>query len=141
MKLQTITAFARRFSLSRSTLLYYDRIDLLNPSGKSYAGYRLYSEADAERMARIDLFRKAGLSLESIKEIMATGAEDAVEIALERRLASLNEEMAELKAQQRLVVRLLQRRGQHPRQPGVDVNQWVKMLEEAGMDEGHFIFL
>lgn len=135
MKPQTITAFARRFSLSRSTLLYYDRIGLLKPSGKSRAGYRLYAEEDAERMMRIDLFRKAGLSLRAIKEILAAGAEDTVEIALERRLASLNQEMAELNAQQRLVVQLLQRRGQHPRQPSVDVNQWVKMLEEAGMDE------
>lgn len=135
MKPQTITVFARRFNLSRSTLLYYDRIGLLKPSGKSRAGYRLYSEADAERMTRIDLFRKAGLSLGAIKEIMAPGDEDTVEMALEQRLASLNEEMAELKAQQHLVVQLLQRRGKNPRQPGVDVNQWVKMLEEAGMDE------
>jgi DNA-binding transcriptional MerR regulator len=135
VKPQTITTFARRFNLSRSTLLYYDRIGLLKPSGKSSAGYRLYGEADAERMTRIDLFRKAGLSLVAIKEIMAADAEDTVEMALERRLASLNGEMAELKAQQKLVVQLLQRRGKDPRQPGVDVDQWVKMLEEAGMDE------
>jgi DNA-binding transcriptional MerR regulator len=135
VKPQTITAFARRFKLSRSTLLYYDRIGLLKPSGKSSAGYRLYGSADAERMKRIDLFRKAGLSLGAIKEIMTGDVEDAVETALERRLASLNQEMAGLKAQQHLVVRLLQRRGTVAHQPGVDVNQWVKMLEEAGMDE------
>ena len=135
VKPQTITAFAKRFNLSRSTLLYYDRIGLLKPSGQSEAGYRLYSEADAERMQRIDTFRKAGLSLKAIKAIMAAGAEDNVEMALEQRLAGLNEEMAELKAQQHLVVQLLQRRGRYPRQPGVDVVQWVKMLEEAGMDE------
>ncbi len=136
MKPLTITAFAKRFNLSRSTLLYYDRIGLLKPSGQSDAGYRLYSEADAERMQRIDTFRKAGLPLKAIREIMEeTGADDGVEMALEQRLACLNREMAELKAQQHLVVQLLQRRGRHPRQSGVDVIQWVKMLEEAGMDE------
>ena len=136
MKPLTITAFAKRFNLSRSTLLYYDRIGLLKPSGLSDAGYRLYSEADTERMQRIDTFRKAGLPLKAIKQIMEeTGAEDGVEMALEQRLACLNREMAELKAQQHLVVQLLQRRGRHPRQSGVDVIQWVKMLEEAGMDE------
>jgi MerR family transcriptional regulator, thiopeptide resistance regulator len=135
VKTETITAFAKRFNLSRSTLLYYDRIGLLKPGGKSDTGYRLYNEADAERMQRIDTFRKAGLSLKAIKEIMATNADDSVEVALEHRLACLNEEMADLKAQQHLVVQLLQRRGRNPRQHGVDVFQWVKMLEEAGMDE------
>lgn len=35
--------------LSRSTLLYYDRIGLLSPSGRSEANYRLYSAEDRER--------------------------------------------------------------------------------------------
>jgi MerR family transcriptional regulator, thiopeptide resistance regulator len=135
VKPQTITEFANRFNLSRSTLLYYDRIDLLNPSGKSPLGYRLYTESDAEVMRRIDVYRKAGLSLSDIKVIMTAVSEDAVEDALERRLAALSQEMADLKAQQHLVVQLLRHRGRHPHLPGVDVDQWVKMLEEAGMDE------
>jgi len=36
-----ITELARKHGLSRSTLLYYDRIGLLTPSGRSEAGYRL----------------------------------------------------------------------------------------------------
>lgn len=135
MKPLTITAFARRFNLSRSTLLYYDRIGLLKPSGQSSAGYRLYDEKAAERMKRIDTFRKAGLSLEAIKEIVCADTDDSIEVALEKRLMNLNKEMAALQAQQHLVVQLLQSRGRHPRQRGVDVVQWVKMLEEAGMDE------
>jgi hypothetical protein len=43
--------------------------------------------------------------------------------------------MAQLQAQQRLVAELLQRRGCRPGTLGVDVHQWVGMLEEAGMDE------
>ena len=34
----TIGRLARQHGLSRSTLLYYDRIDLLHPSGRSSAG-------------------------------------------------------------------------------------------------------
>jgi DNA-binding transcriptional MerR regulator len=136
VKPQTITAFAKRFGLSRSTLLYYDRIGLLKPTGHSEAGYRLYGEEDAERMTRINTFRKAGLPLKDIQAIMATAAAgDTLELALEQRLESLNRELAELKAQQHLVVQLLRCRGRHSKHPGVDVVQWVKMLEEAGMDE------
>jgi len=136
VKPQTITAFAKRFGLSRSTLLYYDRIGLLKPTGHSEAGYRLYGKEDAERMTRIDTFRKAGLPLKDIQAIMTTAAAgDTLELALEQRLESLNRELAELKAQQHLVLQLLQRRGRNPQHPDVDVVQWVKMLEEAGMDE------
>lgn len=135
MKPQTITAFARRFNLSRSTLLYYDRIGLLKPSGQSARGYRLYSEADARRMQRIEIFRKAGLALNAIMEILDSSADGHIEQALEQRLASLGREMAELKAQQDLVVQLLKRRGRQLDHVAVDVEQWVKMLEEAGMDQ------
>lgn len=145
MKQLTITAFARCFGLSRSTLLYYDRIGLLKPSGHSASGYRLYSEQDTERMRRIDTFRKAGLSLRSIQEILDAATGDAMEHALEQRLSALNEELAVLRAQQQLVIQLLQRRGKHLQKSSVDVMQWVKMLEEAGMDEEakqrwHFAF-
>ncbi len=135
MEPQTITVFAKQFNLSRSTLLYYDRIGLLNPSGKSPLGYRLYTASDAARMRRIEVYRKAGLCLQDIKAIMAAIAEGVVEDALERRLAVLNQEVNVLKAQQHLVVQLLQHMGRYPRIPGVDVDQWVRMLEEAGMDE------
>jgi hypothetical protein len=39
----TIGRLAERFGLSRSTLLYYDSIELLSPSARSDANYRLYS--------------------------------------------------------------------------------------------------
>jgi DNA-binding transcriptional MerR regulator len=131
----TITAFARRFGLSRATLLYYDRIGLLKPAGSSRAGYRLYGEAQVARMGRIETFRKAGLPLRSIREILDAGDDDTLEAALERRLAVLNDEVEQLRAQQRLIARLLRREGSTPHYRNVNVVQWVAMLEEAGVDE------
>jgi DNA-binding transcriptional MerR regulator len=43
--MHTIGQAAKHANLSRSTLLYYDRIGLLRPSGRSRAGYRLYNGA------------------------------------------------------------------------------------------------
>jgi len=60
-----ITTLAKASGLSRSTLLYYDRIGLLCPSGRSAAGYRLYSARDKERLALICSYRQAGLALEA----------------------------------------------------------------------------
>lgn len=70
---------ARRYGLSRSTLLYYDRIDVLTPSGRSAAGYRRYSAADGRRLARICRYRRAGLPLATIRDLLA--ASDAAPAA------------------------------------------------------------
>ncbi|WP_193163931.1 MerR family transcriptional regulator [Microbulbifer hainanensis] len=128
----TITAFAKRFNLSRSTLLYYDRIGLLEPAGTNAAGYRLYGDAELRRMERVETFRSAGLPLEAIREILDGESGGKVEIALERQLAALNDDIARLRAQQKLVVQLLGREVTSDRH--VDVAQWVAMLEEAGVD-------
>ena len=40
--MHTAGKLARRYALSRSTLLYYHRIGLLVPSGRSAANYRVY---------------------------------------------------------------------------------------------------
>lgn len=135
MKTQTITAFAKRFGLSRATLLYYDRIGLLSPSAHSSAGYRLYSEKDAARMSRIDTLRQAGLPLKAIQSVLDATTGDRLEAALEQQLVNLNRELAQLRAQQCLVAQLLQHHGRQLPVGNVDVTQWVRMLEEAGMDE------
>jgi DNA-binding transcriptional MerR regulator len=135
MPYKTISAFARQFGLSRGTLLYYDRIGLLKPAGVSTAGYRLYGEREEQRMQRIDSFRQAGLPLKAICAILEDVGEDRVSTALERRLSDLNREIGELRAQQRLVLELLQRQGREVSGQGVGVEQWVALLSEAGIDE------
>lgn len=137
MQPETITQFARRFGLSRATLLYYDRIGLLKPGGLSASGYRLYGERERERMERVDTYRNAGLPLKAIRDLLDGEGRDgnAVEAALERQLANLNEEIVRLRSRQRLVLGLLRRGAGHGLCRGVDVKQWVAMLEEAGVDE------
>lgn len=60
----------KRFGLSRSALLYYDRIGLLSPSRRSAAGYRVYAEPDVNRLAAICRYRAIGLSLEQIRDLL-----------------------------------------------------------------------
>ena len=49
----TIGKLAKKFDLSRSTLLYYDSIGLLKPSSRTESEYRQYSEDDAARLEQI----------------------------------------------------------------------------------------
>ena len=68
----TVGRLAKRFGLSRSTLLYYDGIGLLRPQSRAAGEYRTYGEAEAARLERICLYRRAGLTLEQIKQGIET---------------------------------------------------------------------
>ena len=65
----TISALAKAAGLSRSTLLYYDRLGLLKPSGRSRTGYRQYSPSDRERLALICPYRQMGIPLKEMKKL------------------------------------------------------------------------
>ena len=68
MKSYSISALAREQGLSRSTLLYYDRIGLLRPQSRSEANYRYYGEEQRQRqrLRQIGALRAAGMTLEEI---------------------------------------------------------------------------
>ena len=70
MKTYSISQLARACGLSRSTLLYYDRLGLLKPSGRTGSGYRYYSKAEQKRLQRIGHFRQAGLTLKQIRAVL-----------------------------------------------------------------------
>ncbi|MCI4138781.1 MerR family transcriptional regulator [Bacillus vallismortis] len=56
--------------VSIRTLHHYDDIQLLNPSAITDAGYRLYSDADLERLQQILFFKEIGFRLDDIKELL-----------------------------------------------------------------------
>lgn len=129
-----ITELARMFGLSRSTLLYYDRIGLLKPSGRSEAGYRLYSQEDRDRLAAICSFRQAGLTIADISRVLSM-EEHADGAILKRRMGELGEEIRALQAQQRLLGRMLRVESLGELPVSVDKQAWIEMLRAAGMDE------
>lgn len=61
---------ARRTGLTVRTLHHYDEIGLLKPSDRSDAGYRLYSQADVQRLHSIQTMRQMGLALADIGALL-----------------------------------------------------------------------
>src|SRR6516225_3246039 len=61
---------ARVAGVSVRTLHHYDEIGLLVPSGRSPAGYRLYSADDLRRLQQILLYRELEFSLDEIAEML-----------------------------------------------------------------------
>lgn len=66
----TVKAVADISGVTVRTLHHYDRIGLLRPASISPSGYRLYSEADLERLQQILFFRELGFGLGEIKTIL-----------------------------------------------------------------------
>jgi len=130
----TIGQVAKRFSISRSTLLYYDSIGVLIPSGRSSSNYRLYSHSDLKKMEKISLFRNAGLSLETISHLLDKEGDD-LNAALERRLLSINSEVQELRNQQKVIIRILENDHAINHSRIITKEVWVSLLQAAGLDE------
>ena len=130
----TIGQVAKKYSLSRSTLIYYDSKGILKPSGRSISNYRLYSENDLKLVERIILFRSAGLSIESIQHILGN-KHGQVEIALESRLSKINKEIQELRTQQNLILQLIGSDRLLSNARVMDKATWVAVLDKAGLDD------
>lgn len=133
MKTYRITELGRRFDLSRSTLLYYDRIGLLCPSGRTQADYRQYTQEDLARLERICFFREAGLSLSEIANLLENANNDSS--ILERRLREIGREIAALKSQQRLITGMIKTVAVGLETSGLDKDLWMSLQKACGLDE------
>jgi DNA-binding transcriptional MerR regulator len=69
-ELRRSKAFATESGVSVRTLHLYDRLGLLRPAAVSSSGYRLYGEAELERLEHILALRFVGLRLDQIKELL-----------------------------------------------------------------------
>ncbi len=68
--MMTVHEVSKLAGVSIRTLQYYDKIGLLRPTGHTDAGYRLYDDADLERLQHILLFRELEFPLKDIKSIL-----------------------------------------------------------------------
>jgi DNA-binding transcriptional MerR regulator len=126
----TIGRLAARCGVSRTTLLYYERIGLLAPAARSAAGYRQYAEQDAARLEQVLAYRATGLTLEAIGALLADGDRPSL---IQRRMDDINRDIARLREQQAVLVRLLAGRSAKPRT--MNKRRWTALLRGAGMDD------
>jgi DNA-binding transcriptional MerR regulator len=66
----TVQKLAQMAGVSNRTLRYYDEIDILKPARINSSGYRIYGQAEVDRLQQILFYRELGVSLESIKDIV-----------------------------------------------------------------------
>ncbi len=62
--------FAELASVTVRTLHHYDRLGLLKPSGRTSAGYRLYTERDLVRLEQVVALKFIGFPLKQIRDLL-----------------------------------------------------------------------
>jgi len=136
--MRLISQVGRKFGLSRTTLLYYDRLRLVRPTYRTAAGYRMYSDEDVARLRLVCRYRDAGLALSEIGRLLEEDGDPRalVRTALHRRLTDLNHEIAALRRQQQVVLRLLPKGGGDGRARAMTKEKWVALLRSVGMSDG-----
>ena len=67
-----IGAAAARTELSINTIRHWDEAGLVSPSARSVGGFRLYTEADIERLLLIRRMKPLGFSLEEMGQLLAS---------------------------------------------------------------------
>lgn len=128
----TVSALARRFGLSRSTLLHYHRIQLCKPTGRSAAGYRVYGPEAVARLAKIMELREAGLPLHTIRRVL--DAHTPLAEALAEQVGVLNRQVSKLRMQQRVVLSLLELNSRKPTRT-LSKDSWSAMFAAIGLSE------
>ncbi|GAB20149.1 putative MerR family transcriptional regulator [Gordonia effusa NBRC 100432] len=77
-KARTVGDVAKLTGVSVRALHHYDEIGLVAPSGRSASGYRLYADADVERLLQVLTYRELGFPLEQISTLLDDPSADAM---------------------------------------------------------------
>ncbi len=130
----TISKLAKKYGLSRSTLLYYDKIGLLSPINHEKGEYRTYGLKEQERLQQICLYRQAGVALKEIKQILDNEVSNASN-CLMVRFKQLNQEIAELREQQRIIAGMLHSPSLVNNTEPMTKHLWTSLLKASGFSE------
>ncbi|QIS20032.1 MerR family transcriptional regulator [Nocardia terpenica] len=102
----TVGRAAALVGISVRTLHHWDVIGLVRPSGRTWAGYRIYSGEDIARIHRVLVYRELGFPLSEIARLLDDPAVDARE-HLRRQRSELGERISRLRDMVAAVDRML----------------------------------
>lgn len=81
-----IGAVAKEVGLSLRTIRHYGEVEVAPPSGRTSGGFRLYTDADIERLRLVKQMKPLDFTLEEMRDLLETldasgeGVDDADEV-------------------------------------------------------------
>ncbi len=130
----TVTQLARKFGLSRASILYYEKKGLLKPLKRAENGYRWYGPEEIKRLQTIVAYRSFGLPMAKLNILLNRKNEAEQERILRDQFSALEREIGKLRQQQKAIVQLLE-------QPilleknMVTKERWVEIMRAAGLTD------
>ncbi len=118
-----IRELAERAGVNAPTIRYYEEVGVMPPSKRTESGYRIYDEADVERLRFISYARQLDLSLDEVREILELREReqtpctyvlhqlDEKQAEIDRRIAALQHLRAELQQLKEMAVSLQDENG------------------------------
>lgn len=86
----TIGQLAQKHNISARAIRHYEKMGLLQSSRDEESNYRIYSDAESERLYQILLFKGMGFTLKEISSIITSvGKKDTIINIIKNRLKSL----------------------------------------------------
>ena len=129
-----VNEISKLTGLSRSTLLYYEKLGLVVPEKEWQNDYRLYSKCDLERLRKVCLYREMGITLNEIKNILNEKETDVKGI-LESQLININNKIQTLRVQQKKILEIIKVSVSDKNTRFMNKNTWVNILRNTGLDD------
>lgn len=125
---------AKRAGITVRTLHHYEQTELLLPSARSAAGYRLYNLADVQRLHMIQALAKAGLELAEIRDFLEQRSLSLAEL-LDGQITLLDKQLRSIHT---LRNRLVELRTGLTDDATPDLESWLQTLELMNMYDRWF---
>ncbi|MFY4328543.1 MerR family transcriptional regulator [Enterobacter hormaechei] len=125
---------AKRAGITVRTLHHYEQTELLLPSARSAAGYRLYNLADVQRLHMIQALAKAGLELAEIRDFLEQRSLSLAEL-LDGQITLLDKQLRSIHT---LRNRLVELRTGLTDDTTPDLESWLQTLELMNMYDRWF---
>ena len=129
-----ISELAAKMGISRTTLLYYERLGLIK-GRRLENGYRYYNESDVQQLFFIQQLQSAGLTLKECQSCLEAKLDKRV---LQERLVKLNDEIERKSQARELLLGLLGQRSQRDLHHSLNKNApniYLKWLKKQGYSE------
>ena len=106
-KKYTVGEVCEMFGITRKTLFYYDKIDLVEPAERvGVQNHKIYDQKGIERLQEVLRYREAGLTIEEIKKIINGDKADTIALLegiKERLLNEQNSKTLQIENLERLI--------------------------------------
>lgn len=127
-----ISQLAKKFNISRSTLLYYEKQELLSPTSRSSNGYRWYGKVEQKTLEMIINYRSFGISISEIKYLLTQNSKQ--QKILKKQFNRLENEIKKLRKQQFAIVSFLEK-PELLESRGMNKSKWTEIMRASGMND------